>query len=107
LKLNVCFDLGHANMNEGVETAYRLLAPRIRSTHVHDNDGKMDLHLFPSIDPGGTIDWDRAMATLHSAPEQYPLLLELRCAPDVARPVESASRVFEHLEGIHSKQHES
>src|SRR5579863_9672573 len=35
LKLNVCFDLGHANMNEGVETAYRLLAPRIRSTHIH------------------------------------------------------------------------
>jgi sugar phosphate isomerase/epimerase len=104
LKLNVCFDLGHANMNEGVETAYRLLAPRIRSTHIHDNDGKMDLHLFPSIDAGGTIDWDRAMGALLSAPQQYPLLLELRCAPDVTRPVECASRVFEHLENVHSNQ---
>jgi sugar phosphate isomerase/epimerase len=104
LKLNVCFDLGHANMNEGIETAYRLLAPRIRSTHIHDNDGKMDLHLFPSVDPGGTIDWDRAMGSLLSAPQQYPLLLELRCAPDVTRPVECASRVFEHLENVPSSQ---
>jgi sugar phosphate isomerase/epimerase len=104
LKLNVCFDLGHANMNEGVESAYRLLAPRIRSTHIHDNDGKADLHLFPSIDAGGTIDWDRAMGALLSAPQQYPLLLELRCAPDVLRPVECASRVFEHLENVNSNQ---
>jgi hypothetical protein len=34
-------------------------------------------------------------------------LLELRCAPDVIRPVESACRVFEHLERLPSKQHES
>ena len=50
------------------------------------------------------------MAALRSAPQQYPLLLELRSAPDVTRPVESACRVFEHLENFHSnpvKQHES
>src|SRR5438105_3264264 len=29
LDLNVCLDTGHANMNEGVETAYRLLKGRI------------------------------------------------------------------------------
>ncbi len=103
LGLNVCLDLGHAHMNEGVETAYRLLAPRIRSTHIHDNDGKMDLHLFPLVDPGGTIDWEGAMNSLRSAPEdQYPMLLELRCAPDVEKPVESALRVFEHLESLNS-----
>ncbi|HEY1755957.1 MAG TPA: sugar phosphate isomerase/epimerase family protein [Bryobacteraceae bacterium] len=107
LKLNVCFDLGHAHMNEGVEAAYKLLAPRIRSTHVHDNDAELDLHLFPFVDPGGTIDWDRAMGALGSAPQQYPLLLELRCAPDVAKPVEGACRVFEHLERLNSNNHES
>ena len=106
LNLNVCFDLGHANMDAGVEAAYKLLAPRIRSTHIHDNDGKADLHLFPSVDAGGTIDWAAAMNLLRSAPpEQYPLLLELRCAPDVAHPVESASRVFEHLENLNSSPH--
>jgi sugar phosphate isomerase/epimerase len=108
LNLNVCFDLGHAHMNEGVEAAYKLLAPRIRSTHIHDNDGKLDLHLFPGVDPGGTIDWAGAMGHLRSAPaEQYPLLLELRCAPDVEKPVDSALRVFKHLEKLNSTQHES
>lgn len=107
LDLNVCLDVGHAHMNESVETAYRLLGPRIRSTHIHDNDGKMDQHLFPFVDPGGTIDWEAAMGNLHSAPAgQYPLLLELRCAPDVQKPVASALRVFEHLESL-KPSHES
>ena len=105
LNLNVCLDLGHANMNEGVDAAFRVLAPRIRSTHIHDNDGKMDLHLFPFVDPGGTIDWEGAMEHLHSAPEgQFPLLLELRCAPNVEKPVESAMRVFERLESLSSPE---
>jgi sugar phosphate isomerase/epimerase len=103
LKLNVCLDLGHAHMKEGVETAYRLLAPRIRSTHVHDNDGKEDLHLFPFRDEGGTIDWVRAMQTLLAAPDQYPLLLELRCAPDVMRPIEYACEVFDRLENLRTE----
>jgi len=98
LKLNVCFDLGHANMNEGIETAYRLLAPRIRSTHVHDNDGEEDLHLFPFFDEGGTIDWGSAIGMLNGSPDQYPLLLELRDAPDVPRPIERACEIFERLE---------
>jgi sugar phosphate isomerase/epimerase len=100
LKLNVCLDVGHAHMKEGVETAYRMLAPRIRSTHVHDNNGKEDLHLFPFRDEGGTIDWGRALRALRSAPDQYPLLLELRCAPDVTHPVQSACEVFDRLEGL-------
>jgi sugar phosphate isomerase/epimerase len=108
LDLNVCLDVGHAHMNEGVETAYRLLAPRIRSTHIHDNDGKLDQHLFPFVDPGGTIDWEGAMKSLRSAPSgQYPMLLELRCAPDVEKPVESALRVFESLENLNSRTHAS
>lgn len=108
LGLNVCLDVGHAHMNEGVETAYRLLAPRIRSTHIHDNDGKLDQHLFPLVDPGGTIDWEGVMKNLRSAPaDQYPMVLELRCAPDVEKPVESALRVFERLESLNPAQHES
>jgi sugar phosphate isomerase/epimerase len=104
LKLNVCFDLGHANMNEGIETAYRLLAPRIRSTHVHDNDGKEDLHLFPFLDEGGTVDWGRAIGVLNGSPDQYPLLLELRDAPDVERPIERACKIFERLENLKANE---
>ena len=65
LNLNICLDVGHAHMNEGVETAYRLLKSRIRSTHVHDNNGKEDLHLFPLQAGGqGTIDWRATMQLL-------------------------------------------
>lgn len=106
LNLNVCLDLGHAHMNEGIESAYRLLAPRIRSTHIHDNNGKEDLHLFPFIDPGGTIDWSRSMDLLRSNADRYPLLLELRDAPDVTRPIENAREVFDRLEGLKSEKHE-
>ena len=104
LKLNVCLDLGHAHMKEGIESAYRLLGPRIRSTHVHDNNGEQDLHLFPFLDEGGNIDWTRAMKTLKAAPDQYPLLLELRDAPDVAHPVERAREVFDRLENLRTDE---
>ena len=99
LDLNVCFDLGHANMKEGVENAYRLLAPRIRSTHVHDNDGSADQHLFPFAE-GGTIEWKRAMKVLRSAPDQYPLLLELREVPDLAKPLDRVREIFDRLENL-------
>ena len=106
LDLGVCFDLGHANMNEGVETAYRLLKPRIRSTHLHDNDGKEDSHLFPLDGQGGTIDWTAAMDVLRSSPGQYPLVLELREVPEMQHPIQKAQSVFERLEELRSR-HES
>lgn len=100
LDLNLCFDLGHANMHEGVETAYRLLKSRIRSTHVHDNNGKEDQHLLPLLAEGGTISWPRAMQTLRSQPGQYPLLLELKEVPELGQPIDAACRVFDTLEEL-------
>jgi sugar phosphate isomerase/epimerase len=103
MDLNVCLDTGHANMNEGVETAYRLLKSRIRSTHVHDNNGKDDSHLFPLVAEGGTIDWARTMDVLRSQDGAYPLLLELKDVPDMEHPLDHVRRSFERLEGIKSK----
>jgi sugar phosphate isomerase/epimerase len=100
LELSVCFDTGHANMREGVETAHRLLKTRIRSTHVHDNNGREDSHLVPLSAGGGTIDWRRAMDALRSADHQYPLLLELRGTEDMAHPVDEAKAAFERLESL-------
>src|SRR5579863_1589434 len=102
LNLNVCFDSGHAHMNEGVETAYRLLKNRIRSTHLHDNNGKEDPHLFPFLSTGGTIDWQGAMNALRSQPDRYPLLLELREVADMEQPLDVVQQVFERLEGLKS-----
>jgi sugar phosphate isomerase/epimerase len=101
LNLNVCLDVGHAHMNEGVETAYRLLKSRIRSTHVHDNNGKEDLHLFPMLAPGqGTIDWRRTMQLLRSQGDRYPLLLELHEVPDMGPPFDTLRKLFDTMENL-------
>ncbi len=97
--LNYIFDTGHAHMNEGVEAAYNLMKERIRSTHVHDNNGKEDVHLFPFLTEGGTIDWKNAMSLLRSREDQYPLLLELKERPEyAANPLDAVLRVFDKLE---------
>ena len=66
LGLNYVFDTGHAHMGEGVEHEFNLMKDRIRSTHVHDNNGKDDIHLFPLLAEGGTIDWKKTMELLRS-----------------------------------------
>jgi sugar phosphate isomerase/epimerase len=97
LELNVCFDVGHAHMRGSVESEYRLLKPRIRSTHIHDNDGKSDQHLFPAAE-GGTVDWPTAMEALRQGASRYPLLLELKEVAEMAHPLENVKRVFEDLD---------
>jgi sugar phosphate isomerase/epimerase len=96
--LNFAFDLGHANLNEGIEKAFNLMKSRIRSTHVHDNGGKEDSHLFPFLSEGGAIDWKNAMRLLRSGEERYPLLLELTEQPGMAHPLDSVREVFDRLE---------
>ena len=98
LGLNYVFDTGHANMNEGVAAAFDVMKERIRSTHIHDNDGKADTHLFPFLSEGGTIDWKQTMRLLSSRPGQYPLVLELKENLQFANPLESVLEIFERLE---------
>jgi sugar phosphate isomerase/epimerase len=93
--LNYVFDTGHAHMNEGVAEAFEIMKERIRSTHIHDNDGKDDHHVFPFA---GGIDWKQTMELLRSRPGQYPLLLELKERPDVPHPLETVREIFERLE---------
>jgi sugar phosphate isomerase/epimerase len=100
LDLKFVFDLGHANLKEGVAAAYSIMKERIRSTHVHDNDGQSDTHLFPLLAEGGTIDWKQAMKLLRGRGEQYPLLLELKEVPAYAHPLEQVKQVFERLEDL-------
>jgi sugar phosphate isomerase/epimerase len=97
--LNYVLDTGHANMNEGVEAAYNLMKERIRSTHIHDNNGADDKHLFPFLSEGGTVDWKNTMGLLRSREDRYPLLLELKEQPEfAANPLDAALRVFDKLE---------
>jgi sugar phosphate isomerase/epimerase len=98
--LNYCFDTGHANLRGSVETEFLAMKARIRSTHVHDNDGKADSHLLPVVGPGGTIDWKNTMQLLRSGRDQFPLLLELKEPKDMPHPLGIVSEIFDRLENI-------
>ena len=100
LDLGFVFDVGHANIGEGVEAAFEIMKDRIRSTHVHDNNGKDDKHLFPLMADGGTVDWKRTMSLLRSRPDQFPLLLELREVEGMEHPLDRVNEVFDRLEDL-------
>ena len=93
--LNYVFDAGHAHMAEGVEAAFEIMKDRIRSTHIHDNDGSQDAHLFPF---SGSIDWKSVMPLLRACGDQFPLLLELKEQPGAAHPLDAVLQVFDRLE---------
>lgn len=94
LNLNYCFDIGHAHMSSGIEDQFERMKHRIRSTHIHDNDGVADSHLFPGK---GTIDWGKATELLGSRLDQYPLLLELREPAGMEHPIVEAKRAMDEL----------
>lgn len=97
LNLGYCFDVGHAHLARGVSYEFDLMKDRIKSTHIHDNDGKEDQHLFPGQ---GTVDWAKAMALLQSRPDQFPLLLELSDVASMEHPVDEARRAVARLEEV-------
>jgi len=79
--LKLCFDIGHAHVETGVEPALEIMRDRIVTTHIHDNHGEKDEHLLPYE---GTIDWDAALAALHAAPAHPSIVLELKEQPALA-----------------------
>ena len=81
-------------MNTGVRDEFELMKHRIRSTHLHDNDGKEDSHLYPGE---GTIDWKSSMRLMGAQREQYPLLLELKEPAGVEHPIEKAKTAVDKL----------
>jgi sugar phosphate isomerase/epimerase len=98
LDLGFCFDTGHAHLKEGVEAAFALMKERIRSTHLHDNDGATDRHLFPFFAPGGAIDWGKTMSLFRPCGDRFPLLLELKEAAEFPHPLETVGQIFQRLE---------
>lgn len=101
MNLGLCLDVGHAHMDAGVPAAYEIMQERIRSTHLHDNNGKEDQHLFPLNNPSGGIDWKRTMELLRSRPDQYPLVLELKEVPELGPyPFDKVAKIFEKLENL-------
>ena len=72
--IGVCLDVGHAHMAPGVMHAFETLKDVIRTTHIHDNHGERDEHLWPG---NGTIEWKETMELLRSAQHVPALVLEI------------------------------
>jgi sugar phosphate isomerase/epimerase len=87
--LGICFDTGHAHLMSTVHQAFGVLADRVCSTHVHDNQGDRDSHLWPGH---GSIDWGQTMQSLGAAPQAPALLLEVEGeeGADVAKKMTEA-----------------
>jgi sugar phosphate isomerase/epimerase len=94
-----CFDTGHAHITSRVHQAFDVMKDYIRSTHVHDNAGDRDAHLWPGE---GNIDWDETVNALRSAPRGPALLFEIE--PDPQNPPSAiatrAAEVFAKLEAV-------
>jgi sugar phosphate isomerase/epimerase len=100
LHLNFVFDVGHAHMCEGVDAAFGVMKDLIRSTHIHDNNGREDKHLFPFGSEGGSVDWKATMDLLRTRADQYPLLLELKEMPALPQPLSAVNEIFSRLENL-------
>lgn len=94
--MGVCFDTGHAHMMGTVHQAFGVLESRIRSTHIHDNNGMRDSHLWPGE---GTVDWEQTMQLLRSAPHGPALLMEIEGQAGVDTGSKMAE-AFKKLESI-------
>jgi sugar phosphate isomerase/epimerase len=98
-----CFDLGHAHIMGNVPQAFAVMKEQIRSTHVHDNAGDKDAHLWPGQ---GTIDWPAALALLHAAPQRPPVLLEVE-GEGKNGLLEGIASAFEKLDGYDAVNREA
>jgi sugar phosphate isomerase/epimerase len=93
--LRFCFDTGHAHLEGGVASGFRLMRDLTVTAHIHDNHGEKDEHLLPWE---GTIDWNAAFGELTAAPEPLSLVLELKETPSSAPALNSIRTGFDKIE---------
>ncbi|HEX3987321.1 MAG TPA: sugar phosphate isomerase/epimerase family protein [Acidobacteriaceae bacterium] len=100
--IGVCLDVGHAHLGDGTGTAIGELRSYIRSSHLHDNKGDRDAHLWPG---DGTIDWEETFGQLKAAPQAPAGVLEIHY--QLAEPPETvgekAKRAFDRMDSAQKK----
>ncbi len=85
-EIGICYDTGHGHI-QGVDAAFE----NIRTTHVHDNNGEKDEHLWPFE---GTLDWPALVEKLVLANYKGPLMFEAR-GEELSKGHEVISRLEE------------
>ncbi len=71
--LGLCYDSGHGNVSGDGLDRLETLKDRLISIHLHDNDGKSDLHRLPFT---GTVDWARLARILAGSSYRKGVSLE-------------------------------
>jgi sugar phosphate isomerase/epimerase len=96
--VRLCFDIGHAHLQDGVGPSFQAMRELVVTTHIHDNHGELDEHLPPYE---GTIDWEAALALFAHSSRELPFVLELKepapGAPET-RVLDQALAAFARLE---------
>lgn len=96
-----CLDTGHLTLSGvDVKNAMTTLGDRIECFHVHDNDGRNDIHQGPYM---GVVDWERFIEGLREIGWNKPLSFETyniwntfdkQLAPDVMKLIAKTGRYF-------------
>jgi len=89
-----CLDTSHENLSGDVTTAVDMVAGRLLTLHVSDNDGQTDQHALPFE---GTIDWPGFMRALGQAQYAGVFMMEVRGSPQPERTLKEAVTRFERL----------
>lgn len=61
--VGICWDTGHGHLQRLPQgESIRMIGSRLKATHIQDNDGMKDQHLFPYY---GSIDWQDTITALY------------------------------------------
>jgi len=95
--IGVCLDVGHANLGDGVASSLSEVNGYVRSSHLHDNKGDRDAHLWPG---DGTIQWDDALGGLKAAPQVPAGVLEIHynLGESIETVGDKAKKAFERMD---------
>ena len=72
-KVALALDTGHAHISRDVASETLAAGRWLRTTHVHDNDGRHDAHLPPGR---GSVDWSSWVEALDAIDYRGPIVLE-------------------------------
>ncbi len=84
----ICFDTGHANLEDSLTESFDMLKDLIITTHIHDNEGTRDAHLPPG---SGNINWNQFLKRISDSGYKGPLMFE----PDYQTPEQDLKKLGE------------
>lgn len=103
-RFGFCYDVGHANiLGNNMHKDIKMLGRRLTVLHIHENDGRVDLHCIPytyKVGLKNTTDWEGFLTGLKEIGYEGPLNFEIFAAlEDVPAPLVPEMLKFIHKIG--------